>query len=259
MTTNQTIDGVLVSREWLENIYLNGLDGLNVTTRTTPREELRALLDAPACKTCNGTRLVSDGAMHCSAGGIPFENGPIDCVKDCPDCTQAAQPQGEPVAAQKYDDTLLPFLALMRKELHANVGKGDRPGWLTMSSDNCLLEIFYHLGKLQKSVKNRDAAGMTEYAADVANMCMMLLDICGVLAFIEPPAPVAVVDDDWRMNPCKQGHADVGAAGGVASCHQCGEKITARTTEEAFALWNSSHPKACCGSCPAGCTVGAKP
>lgn len=104
-----------------------------------------------------------------------------------------AQPQGEPVAAQKYDDTLLPFLALMRKELHANVGKGDRPGWLTMSSDNCLLEIFYHLGKLQKSVKNRDAAGMTEYAADVANMCMMLLDICGVLAFIEQPAPVAVV------------------------------------------------------------------
>ncbi len=73
----------------------------------------------------------------------------------------------------------------------------------------------------------------------------------------EPAAPVA--GEEWRMNPCKQGHRDVGAAGGVASCYQCGEKITARTTEEAFALWNSSHPKACCGSCPAGCTVGAKP
>ncbi|CAI8756312.1 hypothetical protein EMIT048CA2_140154 [Pseudomonas chlororaphis] len=102
-------------------------------------------------------------------------------------------PQGEPVAVQKYDDTLLPFLALMRKELHANVGKGDRPGWLAMSSDTCLLEIFYHLGKLQKAVKNSDAAGMTEYAADVANMCMMLLDICGALAFVEPPAPVALM------------------------------------------------------------------
>ncbi|MGY4818015.1 hypothetical protein ACVNP3_18960 [Pseudomonas chlororaphis subsp. piscium] len=150
------------------------------------------------------------------------------------------QPRSEPVA-QKYDNTLLPFLALMRKELHANVGKGDRPGWLAMSSDTCLLEIFYHLGKLQKAVKNSDTGGMTEYAADVANMCMMLLDICGAPAFVEPPAPVA--DEDWHMNPCKQGHRDVGAAGGVASCYQCDEKITATTTQEAFKLWNAAHPK----------------
>lgn len=94
--------------------------------------------------------------------------------------SQAAQPQGEPVS-QKYDDTLLPFVALMRKELHANAGKGDRPGWLAMSADTCLLEIFYHLGKLQKAVKKGDGDGMAEYAADVANMCMMLLDICGAL------------------------------------------------------------------------------
>ncbi|WP_330208976.1 hypothetical protein [Pseudomonas sp. Z13] len=103
----------------------------------------------------------------------------------------ASQPQGEPVA-QKYDDTLLPFVALMRKELHANAGKGDRPGWLGMSSDTCLLEIIYHFGKLQKAVKKGDADGMAEYAADVANMCMMILDICGALAFVEKPAPVAV-------------------------------------------------------------------
>lgn len=95
--------------------------------------------------------------------------------------------------AQKYDDTLLPFMALMRKELHANVGKGDRPGWLLMSSDTCLLEIIYHFGKLQASVKREDGDGIAEYGADVANMCMMLLDICGVLAFVEQPAPVAVV------------------------------------------------------------------
>lgn len=93
--------------------------------------------------------------------------------------------------AQKYDDTLMPFMALMRKELHANAGKGDRPGWLAMSSDTCLLEIIYHFGKLQASVKRGDSDGMAEYAADVANMCMMLLDICGVLAFVEKDAPVA--------------------------------------------------------------------
>src|SRR3954469_18728963 len=48
----------------------------------------------------------------------------------------------------KYDDTLLPFLALMRRELHANSSKGDRPGWLTMSKEVGLLEIYWHAAKL---------------------------------------------------------------------------------------------------------------
>lgn len=100
---------------------------------------------------------------------------------------------------QKYDDTLLPFVALMRKELHANAGKGDRPGWLSMSADTCLLEIIYHFGKLQKAVKNSDGDRMNEYAADVANMCMMLLDICGALAFVEQPEICPTCDD---RGPC---------------------------------------------------------
>lgn len=94
--------------------------------------------------------------------------------------------------AQKYEDTLLPFVALMRRELHANVAKGDMPGWLTMSADTCLLEIIYHFGKLQASVKRGDGDGMAKYAADVANTCMMLLDICGALnlaASAEPAKP----------------------------------------------------------------------
>ncbi len=49
-------------------------------------------------------------------------------------------------------------------------------------------------------------------------------------------------DDDWHMNPCKQGHRDVGASGGVAACNQCDEKIEAATTQEAFERWNASHP-----------------
>jgi hypothetical protein len=48
-------------------------------------------------------------------------------------------------------------------------------------------------------------------------------------------------DDDWHMNPCKQGHRDVGAAGGVAACNQCDEKIEAATTQEAFERWNATH------------------
>lgn len=81
----------------------------------------------------------------------------------------------------KYDEVLKPFLAMMEKELHANSDKGDRPGWLGMSAEECLLEIYYHLGKLQKAVKNGDGDGICEYSADVANMSMMLADICGAL------------------------------------------------------------------------------
>ncbi|MGG6879797.1 UNVERIFIED_CONTAM: hypothetical protein P3D01_33150 [Pseudomonas aeruginosa] len=303
---------------------------------------------SPKCATCNGTGLIDDGEITCSEGGIPYENGPVKCVKDCPDCkaqpspAQAEQAEAErpevvarvdgtdedwfiqpedetemhnegllfagcelgrmvdfdhiagalraenaklsealdecdgdrwklrserdaanarlhevaaacataeqqrdaaqarvaeletkladlekqepigwfaqycetpmrrmvqwgtkvpdcaadtfyplyaaPVAqAQhgvpgKYDDVLLPFLKLMEHELHANAGKGDRPGWLQMDRKTALLEIYYHLGKLQKATRDNDPAGIVEYAADVANMAMMLVDVCGLLA-----------------------------------------------------------------------------
>ncbi|WP_460318092.1 hypothetical protein [Pseudomonas ogarae] len=59
-----------------------------------------------------------------------------------------------------------------------------------------------------------------------------------------PEYPEPTSDDDWHMNPCKQGHRDVGAAGGVAHCHTSDEKIEAATTQEAFELWNATHPAA---------------
>jgi len=81
----------------------------------------------------------------------------------------------------KYDDVLVPFVSMMRKELHANAGKGDRAGWLEMDRSTALLEIYHHLAKLQKAVKNDDVLGIREYAADVANMAMMAVDVCGYL------------------------------------------------------------------------------
>ena len=84
-------------------------------------------------------------------------------------------------AAEKYDDVLLPFLALMRAELHANAHKGDRPGWLQMDRKTAVLEVFYHMGKLHQAAHRNEAAAIKEYAADVANMCMMLLDVCACL------------------------------------------------------------------------------
>ncbi|HHK4005384.1 TPA: hypothetical protein ACQSPE_006211, partial [Pseudomonas aeruginosa] len=99
------------------------------------------------------------------------------CVKASGDSAQAQHS-----VPGKYDDVLLPFLKSMEHELHANAGKGDRPGWLQMDRKTALLEIYYHLGKLQKATKGNDTAGIVEYAADVANMSMMLVDVCGLLA-----------------------------------------------------------------------------
>lgn len=114
MTINQTTDGVSgeavaaleKARDVLRAIIIDKAAGVHYAAAQSACHqishalELRALLDEPECKTCNGTRLVGDGALHCSSGGLLFENGPIDCVKDCPDCKPAAQPQGEPVAWQ---------------------------------------------------------------------------------------------------------------------------------------------------------------
>ena len=67
---------------------------------------------------------------------------------------------------------------------------------------------------------------------------------CGKTLVVEATVSEPERDDDWHMNPCKQGHRDVGAAGGVAHCYTCDEKIVAATTQEPFELWNASHPKA---------------
>jgi hypothetical protein len=82
-------------------------------------------------------------------------------------------------SAGKYGSVLRPFFAMMEAELHANSGKGDRQGWLAMSAEQCMLEIYYHAAKLQKAVKKNDMQGVREYSADVANMSMMMADIVG--------------------------------------------------------------------------------
>ena len=81
----------------------------------------------------------------------------------------------------KYGAFLAPFVALMERELHANSGKGDREGWLSMSPETAILEIHHHVAKLQKAILNRDIDGIREYAADVANMAMMSVDVMCLL------------------------------------------------------------------------------
>lgn len=96
----------------------------------------------------------------------------------------AAGPAPQPdvsVLDGKYGDVLRPFVSMMEAELHANSGKGDRQAWLQMDGNTALLEIYYHAGKLQKAVKQGNGDHIGEYAADIANLAMMLADLCGAL------------------------------------------------------------------------------
>jgi hypothetical protein len=52
----------------------------------------------------------------------------------------------------------------------------------------------------------------------------------------------ALTEENWQMNPCKQGHRDVGACQGMAFCYTCDETLKADTTQEAFEQWNATHP-----------------
>ncbi|HHE7821418.1 TPA: hypothetical protein ACPFLH_001117 [Pseudomonas aeruginosa] len=57
---------------------------------------------SPKCATCGGTGMVDDGEITCSQGGIPYENGPVKCVKDCPDCKAQPSPaQSEQAEAER--------------------------------------------------------------------------------------------------------------------------------------------------------------
>ena len=61
-------------------------------------------------------------------------------IEQFPALDQDAEPE-------KYSDVLMPFVALMEAELRANSAKGDRPGWLSMTPEVGLLEIYWHTAK----------------------------------------------------------------------------------------------------------------
>lgn len=73
------------------------------------------------CKTCGGSCVVDDGEIT-GSGGFEFENGPIKCVKDCPDCAPAAPavaPSDEEIedATLSYEAERAVFNSLMRWHL----------------------------------------------------------------------------------------------------------------------------------------------
>ena len=97
MTTNQTIDGVPRGRDALVVLVETFRDSLHRGKQPTFSAgdlrffitefcELRALLDAPACKRCNGS------------GWIDNLRPVGTQAMDCPDCKSAAESHTQPVA-----------------------------------------------------------------------------------------------------------------------------------------------------------------
>lgn len=92
-----------------------------------------------------------------------------------------------------------PFVESMYDELAANSGKGDQAGWRLMTLRQAWQEISWHTAKLATAIKSNNEPLTRELAADVANGCMMLVDIlnhgevdrcsgCGWVTTIENPA-----------------------------------------------------------------------
>lgn len=86
MTTNQTINGV--SRKLLSSLlaWLERANERNDDGDIAEYVELRALLDAPACKMCG------------DSGWVPEPFSIRENALECPKCKPAAKPQGEPVS-----------------------------------------------------------------------------------------------------------------------------------------------------------------
>ena len=125
----------------------------------------------------------------------------------------------------KYDDTLLPFLAMMRMELHANAHKGDREGWLSMTTGECLLEIYWHTSKLQRALRDNERDGIREFSADIANLCMMMVDVAGALGVQDPPTPGPLAHQHQPSacsHPHRIAHFDKGEITAEV-CQQCGD------------------------------------
>lgn len=138
-------------------------------------EDVRAVVDEPAGYAATSI-LDQVKLSNVFSVGVPMRTG------EAPGFEPLYRRQHKQfVTPDKYDEVLLPFLAMMRTELHANAHKGDRPGWLSMDRKTAVLEVLYHMGKLHQAVHRDEAAAIREYAADVANMCMMLTDVCGCL------------------------------------------------------------------------------
>ena len=72
--------------KWLKNVPEGAFLYLATPVQVAPL----AIGIKSKCKTCGGSGVVDDGEIDCYEGGMPYENGPVKCVKDCPACATRA-------------------------------------------------------------------------------------------------------------------------------------------------------------------------
>lgn len=132
MTTNQTIDGV--PRELLERLIdsyacHDNNPHCHLSSDQEAIDDLRALLDAPACKTCHDQGEVPTGETTYQGHWQP----PEPVMESCPECggEPAAQPQGEPVAWEVTGGGVKPGLFTFK------------PGWAADDSAYTVRALVY--------------------------------------------------------------------------------------------------------------------
>lgn len=196
MTTNQTIDGMPRElRDLLERVATEANHMLGFTYAANYDEfrdavdELRALLDAPACKVCNGLGHVPDGEIS-GSGGIEFENGPVECVMDCLACKPGAQPQGDtvPVSAHWTDWSMVTLEIGGQHRTYVEYGKPQGEPVACMPVERCYdvrVKMIIAFNEAKK------AGGDLDEALDAAYKSALRYSPNPASA--EQPAPVAVV------------------------------------------------------------------
>ena len=82
------------------------------------------------------------------------------------------------------------FAQAMDRELRANRNKGGPAAWREDGSQRMLTELTYHQGKLANAVQRGNVHEVLEFAADVANLAMMVADAHGALTkdIVSPPS-----------------------------------------------------------------------
>lgn len=86
---------------------------------------------------------------------------------------KATEPTGEPL---NYIPMLTRYHQEQLREMEANEYKG---GWHDMTPEQLMYQIHDHVSKLHCVVEDRADDLVREYAADVGNLCAMLLDVTG--------------------------------------------------------------------------------
>jgi len=103
-TMKQALDALETVKHKIDSYQVNVCDDVDDAITSLRQAIAEAEQEPVACKRCGGSGVVDDGEIDCYEDGTPYANGPIKCVKDCPDCTHP-QPKREPLTVWKPIET----------------------------------------------------------------------------------------------------------------------------------------------------------